>query len=74
MNELVADSAAGPSTSQHRLVPIQSLLTNFAMSRLDRKQHRLPITTGFSDTHEGSIAKRSVQKQEAPPTDKLDLR
>jgi hypothetical protein len=71
MNELITDSATGPTASQHRLIPIQSLLTDFTLSWLDRKQHRLPITTGSPNTHKKSIAKRSVQKQEASQCDRL---
>jgi|SRR5215467_8469625 len=66
MNKLVTDGASGPTASEHGLIPVQPLLTDFAMSRFNREQHRLPITTSSSDTHERSIAKRLIQKQEAP--------
>jgi hypothetical protein len=31
------------------------LLADFAISRLDREEHRFPITTGFSNTHSGGV-------------------
>jgi hypothetical protein len=51
MHELVADGAAGPSAAEHGFVPIQSLLADFTMAWLDREEHRLPVTTGFPNTH-----------------------
>ena len=66
MNKLVTDGASGPAASEHGLIAVQPLLTDFAMSRFNREQHRLPITTGSSDAHMvRSITNRSVQKQEA---------
>src|SRR6476620_6952308 len=64
MDEFVAHGATGPAASKHRLIPIQALLADCAISRLDRKQHRLPITTSFPDTHGRSIASPPPQKQE----------
>jgi hypothetical protein len=51
MHELVTDRATGPAASEQGLVPIQALLADFAVPRFDRKQHRLPLATGFSDAH-----------------------
>src|SRR6478735_7954566 len=64
MDEFVAHGATGPAASKHRLIPIQALLADCAVSRLDRKQHRLPITTSFPNTHGRSIASPPPQKQE----------
>jgi len=51
MHEFVAHGATGPAATKHRLIPIQALLADFAVSRLDRKQHWLPITASFPDAH-----------------------
>jgi len=55
MDELVADGATGPAAAEHGLIAIQSLLADLAISRLNREHHRLPITTGFSDTHSAGV-------------------
>ncbi|ALA57015.1 hypothetical protein NITMOv2_0579 [Nitrospira moscoviensis] len=66
MDEFVAHGAAGPAAAEHRLVPIQSLLADLAMARLDGEQHRLPVAAGLSDAHgRGSIAKRLEEIQGA---------
>lgn len=51
MHEFIADSAAGPATTKDGFVAIQSLLTDFAMSRLDREQQRFPLTARFANAH-----------------------
>jgi hypothetical protein len=51
MHEFVAHSATGPTATNHRLISIQALLADFAVSRLDREQHWLPIATSFPDAH-----------------------
>ena len=51
MDKFIAHGTAGPAATKHGFVPIEALLADFAISRLDRKQHRLPVTTGFSDAH-----------------------
>lgn len=55
VHELVAHRATGPSATKERLVPIQTLLTDFAMAWFDREQHRRPVTTGFPDTHRAGV-------------------
>ena len=51
MHEFVAHGATGPAATKHRLISIQALLADFAVARLDREQHWLPITTSFPDAH-----------------------
>lgn len=51
VDEFVAHRTTGPAATEHRLIAVQSLFANLAITRLDRKQHRLPIATGFPDTH-----------------------
>ena len=51
VNELVAHRAPRPAAAKHCFVAIESLLAHFAMTRLDRKQHRLPVAASFSDAH-----------------------
>ena len=64
VDEFVADGATGPAATKHRFVPIQTLLADFAVPGLNPQQHWLPVPPGFSDAHgEGSIAKRSAEKQ-----------
>ena len=58
MDKLVAHGATGPAATEHGLVPIQPLLADFAISGLDPQQHRLPIATGFSDTHKEEYSGR----------------
>jgi hypothetical protein len=55
MDKLVAHRATGPAATEHCFVAIQPLLADFAISRLDREEHRFPITTGFSNTHSGGV-------------------
>lgn len=64
MNELVTDGTSGPTSTKHRLIPIEVLSANSTEAGLNPEQHRLPFTTGFSNTHsEGSIAARPAKKQ-----------
>jgi hypothetical protein len=66
MDEFVADSAPGPAAAEHGFIAIQPLLADFALSRLNREQHRLPLTAGFSDAHGGrSITGPSTELQGA---------
>ena len=51
MDEFIADRAAGPPATEQRRIPIEALLTNLALSRLDTKEHRLPFTARFSNAH-----------------------
>lgn len=51
VDKFVAERAAGPSAAEEGLIPIQSLLTDFAVPGLDPQQHGLPISAGFSDAH-----------------------
>jgi hypothetical protein len=55
MDELVAHRATGPAATEHRFVPIQSLLTDFAETWLDPQQHWLPIPAGFSNAHKEGV-------------------
>lgn len=55
VDEFVADGAPRPSTTEHRFVTVQTLLADFAMSRFNREQHRLPVPTGFSNTHGSGV-------------------
>lgn len=64
MNELVTDSASGPPSPKHRLVTIEIFLTDGAEAWFDWKRHRLPFSTGFSNTHSsGSIAGQPAEIQ-----------
>ena len=51
VHEFVAHGAARPAAAKHGFVAIQPLLADFAMTRLDRKQHRFPIAAGFANAH-----------------------
>lgn len=55
VDEFVADRAAGPSATEQRGVSIEPLLADFAMSRFDREQHRLPLSAAFSNTHVAGV-------------------
>ena len=63
MDKLVAHRATGPAATEHCFVPIQPLLADFAISRLDREEHRFPITTGFSNTHREEYSGRARRMQ-----------
>ena len=55
MDEFIADRAAGPAAAEQRRIPIEALLTDFAVPRLDPKEHRLPFAARFSDTHREGV-------------------
>ena len=64
MNELVTDGTSGPPSPKHRLVTIEVLSANPTDAGFNPEQHRLPFTTGFSNTHGGgSIAGQPAEKQ-----------
>jgi hypothetical protein len=69
VNKFVTDRTTGPASTQHGLIPVEIIFADPTISRLGCKQHRLPFTTGFSDTHSiGSIAGRlaEIQAKEKP--------
>jgi hypothetical protein len=51
MDELVAQGAARPSAGEKRLVAVEPLLANLAVSGFNPQHHRFPTPAGFSDTH-----------------------
>lgn len=55
VDEFITDRTAGPSAAEHRFVPIQTLLADFAVPGLNPQQHWLPVPTGFSDAHSGRV-------------------
>jgi hypothetical protein len=64
MDEFVTDRATRPASSKHRFVPIETLLADPTIARLNPEQHRLPLTATFSNTHKsGSIAGHPAEKQ-----------
>lgn len=64
MDELVTDSATRPPSPEHRFVPIEVFLAHSAEARSNRKRHRLPFPTAFSNTHRTrSIAGRPAETQ-----------
>jgi hypothetical protein len=65
VDKFVAEGATGPAAGEEGLIPIEPFLAHLAVPGFDPQQHRLPISTAFSDAHSsGSIAKRSEEKQE----------
>jgi hypothetical protein len=55
MDEFVAHRAAGPSPAEQGGIPIKTLLTDFALPRLDPKEQRLPISAAFPNTHRTGV-------------------
>jgi hypothetical protein len=64
MDKFIAEGATGPAAGEEGLVPIEPFLAHLAVPGFDPQQHRLPISTAFSDAHSsGSIAKGLHQEQ-----------
>lgn len=55
MDEFITHGTARPAATEHRLIAVEPLLTDLADPGLNPQQHRLPVTTGFSDTHGGAV-------------------
>jgi hypothetical protein len=51
MHKLVAQGTTGPAAAEHRFITVQTLFADFAMTRLNREQHRLPFSACLSDAH-----------------------
>jgi|CXWL01.1.fsa_nt_gi hypothetical protein len=69
MDELVTDCATRPASSEHRFVPIETLLADPTIAGLNPEQHRLPFPATFSNTHKSrSIAGQSREKQASGDT------
>ena len=51
VHEFIADRTARPAAAKERDIAIESFFTYLAYARLNAQQHRLPIATGFSNTH-----------------------
>lgn len=51
VHEFIADCAARPPAPKERHIPIQPFFAHLACARFDTQEHRLPIATGFSNTH-----------------------
>jgi hypothetical protein len=64
MDKLVTERATRPASSEHRFVPIETLLADPTIAGLNPEHHRLPFPAAFSNTHKSrSIAGRSQEKQ-----------
>jgi hypothetical protein len=64
MDKLVTDRATRPASSEHRFVPIETLLADPTIAGLNPEQHRLPFPATSSNTHKGrSIAGRLTEIQ-----------
>lgn len=56
VDEFITDCAARPAAAEQGLVAIQTLLANFAATRFDAQQERLPIAPGHSNAHEAQYS------------------
>lgn len=64
MDKLVTERATRPASSEHRFVPVETLLADPTIAGLNPEHHRLPFPATFSNTHKSrSIAGRSQEKQ-----------
>ena len=55
VHKLIAHRATRPAAAQHRLITVETLLTDFAVAGLDPQQHRFPLTGGFTNTHGAEV-------------------
>jgi hypothetical protein len=62
MDELLAQSATGPSAGEQRLVAVELFLADLAEPRLNPQQHRLPGPGGFSNAHASKYSEAFVGK------------
>jgi hypothetical protein len=64
MDKLVTDRATRPASSEHRFVPVETLLADPTIAGLNPEHHRLPFPATFSNTHKiWSIAGQMAEIQ-----------
>jgi hypothetical protein len=52
MNKVFAQAAARPAATEERFIAIERFLTDLAVAGFNSQQHRLPVPSSVSNTHD----------------------
>lgn len=55
MDEMLANTAAGPPSTQHRVIAIQPFPADTTIFGFDAEKQGLPFSSSISNTHRGTV-------------------